>query len=141
MFQGIPHNETLKDIQNSQEKFGFSIVALHPQEFSMIENGAYVNKVNQEQINELVLLIEEIQKSELKTVFVSQISENLVTNLEYPETEPPNSEISAGWVIWMVPAAGAVGAGIYLVKFRAKTPLNYNKIMFDYPYYQIKKYI
>jgi len=121
MFQGLPYNETLTDIQNSQEKFGFSVVALHPQEFSMIENGIYVDKVNQDQIHDLVLLIEEIQKSELKTVFVSQISENLVTNLEYQETKSPNSESSGGWVIWMVPAvAGLVGAGVYLVKFRAK---------------------
>ncbi|MFQ5440590.1 MAG: polysaccharide deacetylase family protein, partial [Nitrosopumilaceae archaeon] len=74
MFQGLPYNETLSDIQNSQEKFGFSVVALHPQEFSLIENGTYVDKVNQDQIQELVLLIEEIQKTELKTVFVSQIS-------------------------------------------------------------------
>jgi peptidoglycan/xylan/chitin deacetylase (PgdA/CDA1 family) len=119
MFQGLLHNETLKDIQDSQEKFGFSVVALHPQEFSMIENGEYVDKVNQDQINELVLLIDEIQKSELKTVFVGQISENLVKNPEYRETESSNSESSGGLVIWIVPAvAVVVSTGIYLKKTR-----------------------
>jgi peptidoglycan/xylan/chitin deacetylase (PgdA/CDA1 family) len=96
MFQGLLHNETLKDIQDSQEKFGFSVIALHPQDFSVIENEAHVDKVNQDQINELVLLIDEIQKSDLKIVFLNQISENFVKNPEYQETEPSNSESSEG---------------------------------------------
>ncbi|MDH3276673.1 MAG: polysaccharide deacetylase family protein [Nitrosopumilus sp.] len=121
MFEGLPFNETLKDIQNSQEKFGFSVVALHPQEFAMIENGEYVDKVNQEQIQELALLIEEIQKSDLKTVFVSQINDNLIKNPEYLQTGSSNSVSSGVWMIWVVPAvAGIVGAGVYLVKFRAR---------------------
>ena len=120
MFQGLPHNETLTDIQNSQIKFGFSVVALHPQEFSMIENGTYVDKTNPDQIHELVLLIKEIQKSKLKTVFVSQISENLVENPEYQKKESLNSESYGEWIIWMIPVIAVVGAGVYLVKFRAK---------------------
>jgi len=82
IFQGLLHTETLKDIQASQEKFGFSVVALHPQDFAVIENGIHVNKVNQAQINELVLLFEEIQKSDLKIVFLNQINENMVKQLE-----------------------------------------------------------
>jgi len=119
MFQGLSYIETLSDIQNSQEKFGFSVVALHPQEFSMVENGTYVDRVNQDQIQELILLIEEIQKLELKTVFVSQISENLVKNPEYIEPELTNSGSFEDLVIWIMPAvAGVVGVGIYLVKFK-----------------------
>jgi peptidoglycan/xylan/chitin deacetylase (PgdA/CDA1 family) len=96
LFHGLSHNETLKDIKASQEKFGFSVIALHPQDFSMIENEIHLNKVNQDQIRELVLLIEEIQKSDLKIVFLNQISENLVRNLEYQETESLVSEPSGG---------------------------------------------
>ncbi|MDH3278526.1 MAG: polysaccharide deacetylase family protein [Nitrosopumilus sp.] len=91
IFQGLPHSETLKDIQQSQKKFGFSVIALHPQDFAVIENGIHVNKINQDQIHELVLLIEEIQKSDLKIVFLNQISENLTKNLEYQETKSSNS--------------------------------------------------
>ena len=121
MFEGLPYDETLTDIQNSLEKFGFSVVALHPQEFSMIENGEYVDKVNQDQIQELVLLIEEIQKSDVKTVFVSQINDNFIKNPEYPETGSSNSVSSGVWMIWIVLIiAGVVGAGIYLIKFRSK---------------------
>jgi len=91
MFEGLPHNETLKDIQDSQEKFGFSVITLHPQDFSMIENGAHIDKVNQVQINELVLLIDEIQKSDLKIVFLNQINENMVKQIENQETGSSNS--------------------------------------------------
>lgn len=119
MFQGLQYNQTLTDIQNSQIKFGFSVVALHPQEFSMIENGTYVDKINPDQIHELVLLIKEIQKSKLKTVFVSQISENLVENPEYQKKESLNSESYGEWIIWMIPVIAVVGVGVYLVKFRA----------------------
>ena len=91
MFEGLPHNETLKDIQDSQEKFGFSVITLHPQDFSMIENGAHIDKVNQVQINELVLLIDEIQKSDLEIVFLNQINENMVKQIENQETGSSNS--------------------------------------------------
>ena len=96
MFQGLPHTETLKDIQHSQEKFGFSVITLHPQDFSMIEDGIHVNKVNQDQIHELVLVIEGIQKSDLKIVFLNQISENLIENLDDQGIEPSDSEPPGG---------------------------------------------
>jgi peptidoglycan/xylan/chitin deacetylase (PgdA/CDA1 family) len=90
IFQGLPHDETLTDIKNSQEKFGFSVVTLHPQEFSMIENGVHVNKVNRDQINELRFLIDEIQKLDLKLVFLSQINKNMVKQLENEEIDSSN---------------------------------------------------
>ena len=82
IFKGLSHSETLKDIQQSQKKFGFSVVTLHPQEFSVVENGTYVNKINQNQINELVLLIDEIKKSGLKIVFLSQIKNDADVTLD-----------------------------------------------------------
>ena len=94
VFQGLSHTETLKDVQASQEKFGFSVVTLHPQEFSIIENNTYANKPNQDSINELRLLFDEIQKSDLKIVFLSQINENVIESLESKEIESLNSEPS-----------------------------------------------
>ena len=119
MFQGLPFNETLTDIQNSQKRFGFSVVALHPQEFSLIENGRYVNKINQVQINELVLLIEEIQKSDVKTVFVSEINDNIIKNPEFQEIRAVNSVSFDGRIILGVVLVGITGVGIYIVKTKA----------------------
>ena len=89
LFEGISHIETMKDIHSSQKFFGFSVVTLHPQEFSVIENGAYTNQVNEKQMKELDLLIEEIQKSNLKIIFLSQINENVIGTLKDKETNPP----------------------------------------------------
>ena len=94
LFHGLPHTETLKDIQASQKIFGFSVVTLHPQEFSIIKNGTYFNQVDENQIHELELLIDEIQKSDLKIVFLSQINENVIESLENKEIESLNSEPS-----------------------------------------------
>ena len=107
LFEGLPHTETWKDIQASQNIFGFSVVTLHPQEFSMIQNGAYSNQIDKNQIHELDLLIDEVQKSNLKIVFLSQINENVIESLEkgtesYPEPEshtpidPPSLQLDAG---------------------------------------------
>jgi peptidoglycan/xylan/chitin deacetylase (PgdA/CDA1 family) len=108
LFEGLPHTETLKDIQASQNIFGFSVVTLHPQEFSMIENGTYSNQIDENQIHELDLLIDEVQKSNLKIVFLSQINENVIESLENkgtesspePETQtqidPPSLQLDAG---------------------------------------------
>ena len=91
MFQGIPHDQNLFQVNQSQEKFGFSVITLHPQEFAMVENGAYVDKVNQEQLNELVLLFGEIQRSGLKTVQISEIAENVYPHLENQKIYSPIS--------------------------------------------------
>ena len=78
LFEGLPHTETMKDILASQKNFGFSVVTLHPQEYSIIQNGAYTNQLNMDQMKELDLLIDEIQKSNLKMVFLSKISEKVI---------------------------------------------------------------
>jgi peptidoglycan/xylan/chitin deacetylase (PgdA/CDA1 family) len=94
LFEGLTHAETFRDIQASQNIFGFSVVTLHPQEFSMIKNGAYSGQINENQIHELDLLIDEIQKSDLKIVFLSQINENVIESLENKGTEsPPKTQI------------------------------------------------
>jgi peptidoglycan/xylan/chitin deacetylase (PgdA/CDA1 family) len=107
LFEGISHTETLKDIQASQDLFGFSVVTLHPQDFSVIQNGSYSNQVNTNQIRELDLLLDEIQKSDLKIVFLSQINENVVEPFKNKETrssksesqtqiDPPSLELNSG---------------------------------------------
>jgi len=91
LFEGLPHTETMKDVLASQRIFGFSVVTLHPQEFSIIQNGAYTNQLNMDQMKELDLLIDEIQKSNLKIVFLSKINEK-----DFRPQNSITSELSIG---------------------------------------------
>ena len=77
LFEGVSHEETFKDITTSLDKYGFAVVMMHPQEFSIIEDEDYINVVNKDQINELELLLEEIQNAGLKIVFLEDINENV----------------------------------------------------------------
>ena len=78
IFSKIPNQETLDSIKDSSDKYGFVVVTMHPQEFSIHEkNTVYTNNVDWENIKELEILIDKIQKSNLKIVFLSQINQNI----------------------------------------------------------------
>ena len=51
--KGETHEETLADIQAHLDKYGFAVVTLQPQEFSIVEKNSYTNSVDQRQIQEL----------------------------------------------------------------------------------------
>ena len=74
-FQGLSSTATFADIQASIDVHGFGVVTLHPQEFSIIENGVYTNKINQDQFNQLNLLFDKIQENEFEIVLISEIDE------------------------------------------------------------------
>ena len=74
IIKGTNHEETLAEVQINLEKYGFAVVTMQPQEFSMVENNAYTNQVNQQQIQELELLIDKIQAEGLKIVSISEIN-------------------------------------------------------------------
>jgi len=74
VIKGVNHEETLAEVQVNLEKYGFAVVSLQPQEFSIVENKAYTNQVNQQQIQELESLIDKIQAQGLKIVPVSKIN-------------------------------------------------------------------
>ena len=73
--KGVNHEETLAEVQAYLDKYGFAVVTLQPQEFSIVEKNAYTNQVNQQQIEELGLLIDKIQDKGLKIVPVGQINQ------------------------------------------------------------------
>ncbi|MBL4595428.1 MAG: polysaccharide deacetylase family protein, partial [Robiginitomaculum sp.] len=52
LFEGNPHQQTFNESISSIENFGFAVISIQVQEFSIIEDSAYVNSVNTEQINE-----------------------------------------------------------------------------------------
>ena len=73
--KGETHEKTFADIQAYLDKYGFAVVTLQPQEFSIVEKNSYTNYVNQQQIQELELLLDKIQEQGLKIIPISQIDE------------------------------------------------------------------
>jgi len=74
IFVGIAQEETFGDVIKGLENYGFAVITSHPQEFSTVVNGTYVNELNTEQISELVKLIERIQQEGIKIVLIKDIS-------------------------------------------------------------------
>ena len=73
--KGETHEKTFSSIQAYLDKYGFAVVTLQPQEFSIIEKNAYTNAVDQQQIQELELLLDKIRAQGLKIIPISQIDE------------------------------------------------------------------
>jgi len=73
IFVGISHEQTFTDVIKGLESYGFAVVTSHPQEFSNVVNGTYVNEPNMEQISELKKLIERIEEEEIKIVLLKEI--------------------------------------------------------------------
>lgn len=92
LFVGLPNGITFSQAIEGLERYGFAVITSHPQEFSTIVNGTYVNKVNQEQINELEILIQKIQENNIKIVTIGKI------NLDSQSFEIPAwVKNNAGW--------------------------------------------
>jgi peptidoglycan/xylan/chitin deacetylase (PgdA/CDA1 family) len=91
LFVGLASNDTYLDAIDSLEKYGFAVIVSHPQEFAVIENGTYINQINNEQINELELLIQKLQSDGIKIVSIGKI------NLDSTTTIPKWIKNNAGW--------------------------------------------
>jgi peptidoglycan/xylan/chitin deacetylase (PgdA/CDA1 family) len=74
IFVGLPQEETFGDVIKGLENYGFAVITSHPQEFSTVVNGTYVNEPNTEQISELVKLIDRLQQEGIKIVLIKDIS-------------------------------------------------------------------
>ncbi|MEW6588900.1 MAG: polysaccharide deacetylase family protein [Thermoproteota archaeon] len=81
-------NDTIMDkIEQSLFDYGYAVVMMHPYEFSLYENGFYVNKVNTTKVKELESLIETIQSKNLRILPIGSIEnydmvQNVTTNQE-----------------------------------------------------------
>jgi len=69
----IPYEETFSEVQKILDQHGFTVITLESPAFSVIENGNYVNQVDEQKIRELELLIDMIQAQGLKIVPVGEI--------------------------------------------------------------------
>ena len=88
--KGISHEQTLAEVLLNLDKYGFAVVTIQPQDYSVVVNGTYTNQVNQNQIQELELLIDKIQTRGLKIIPISKI------NLDSTEI-PAWIKNNAGW--------------------------------------------
>jgi len=85
-FKGISHEETFSKIKNDILNNDFAVVRIYPQEFSIMENGEEQNIVNSQQIRELELLIEKINKNGYQTVPIYKIPSKMSNNvIEIPD--------------------------------------------------------
>lgn len=70
VFTGVPATFTFSQIQSQAAIDGFSTVMMHPQEFTVVENGQYTSIINQTQIKELEKLIQMVKDAGLSTLFL-----------------------------------------------------------------------
>jgi len=81
-YEGLPYQTTFDSITNSLDSDGFAVVMMSPQDFSLFENGEYLDQINSEQLDELDKLIDVIINSNLKIVPISQINLDSVSLLD-----------------------------------------------------------
>ena len=94
LFIGLDSQETLKGINTSLSNYGFAVVVMHPQEFSMVKDGSYVNEIDENQIKELKDLLSSIRSEGLRVVPLGKI--NLGASVDKEEL-PIWLKSTAGW--------------------------------------------
>jgi peptidoglycan/xylan/chitin deacetylase (PgdA/CDA1 family) len=77
------HRQTFAEIMASLQKYGYAMVVMHPQEYSIRQALNYTNTTDQNQIHELELLIDEVRNDGLKIVTISEIPKHM-TNQTIP---------------------------------------------------------
>jgi len=92
IFVGLSHEETLSKALEGLNTYGFAVITSHPQEFSTVINGTYVNEIKTQQISELEVLIQKIQEKGIKIVPIGMI--NLDSTQELVPSWIKNN---AGW--------------------------------------------
>lgn len=93
-FVGVKSEIVFERIQKSIDDYGFAVVTMHPQEFSMFQDGVNVNKLNVEQIDELKKLLNKIKKSGIRFVTIDKI------NLDSEKSKIPQwiKNIARWWI-------------------------------------------
>lgn len=79
------HTRTFIKIMQGIQNYGYAEVIIHPQEYSVRNGAEYYNEVDKSQLKELEYLVDEVQKSGLKTVSVSEIYSSMNETVTTPQ--------------------------------------------------------
>jgi peptidoglycan/xylan/chitin deacetylase (PgdA/CDA1 family) len=71
---GSNHNKTMQDIRESIDKYGYAVVMMHPQEFSVREGINFENIVDSDQLAELELLLDAVMQEGYSIRTVSELA-------------------------------------------------------------------
>jgi peptidoglycan/xylan/chitin deacetylase (PgdA/CDA1 family) len=82
--QWIEHTpeEVLKDVHDSLDKYGFAVVTMHPQEYSVREGINFHDEVEMSHIKDLETLLDKLQNEGLQIVTISQIQHQYAVALD-----------------------------------------------------------
>jgi len=101
---GISSDKTFLDALEGIEKYGFAVISINPQAFSIYEDGEYTNKINLDQFKELDTLIDNINAQEIDIVplgkmnqKIKMIPSNNQKNLSDQYSIPLWIKNTAGW--------------------------------------------
>lgn len=78
------HNQTYAYIFDSVLNYGFAVVMMHPQDYTIHDKLNFTNKVDWNQIRQLKLLIDDIRNDGFKIVTIDEIPENLNVQQKVP---------------------------------------------------------
>ena len=74
---GVSAEKTYEDAMIALEKYGFVVITIHPQEYSVFQGGEYLNEINHSQMNELMSLIEKVKAHNLQVVNLDEINSKI----------------------------------------------------------------
>ena len=74
---GENHKQTLTGILESIQKYGYAVVEMHPQEYTVRRELNYSNLSNETQIHELKLLFSDLRNDGIKIVIMSNIQRDI----------------------------------------------------------------
>lgn len=74
---GFGHQETLRSIKSSMQTYGYALVTMHPQEYSVRDGLDYQNKVDEDQLQELELLLDAVHDEGYTVITVSELAKHV----------------------------------------------------------------
>ena len=95
---GISSDRTFSDAFEGVEKYGFAVITIHPQEFSVFKGGEYTNVINSEHFNELETLIKKIKTENIKIVPIGQINQKISIVISENQENPLSPYSIPSWI-------------------------------------------
>ena len=95
---GISSDKTFSDVMEGIEEYGFAVIAIHPQEFSVYQGGEYTNKINLNQFKELKTLIDKINAQGIDIVPLGQINQKTSIMISENQQDPSDPYSIPVWI-------------------------------------------